>query len=71
MNGRNALYLLCCNYKNENLIDIIRLLIENGIELESKTFDYFASYYKKGNRDEILHLLGQHLKKMANTRPSE
>ena len=61
--GWNALLLLCWNYQNENLIDIIRLLIENGSEVPSVVLNYFTAYYKKGNRDEILHFLRLHLKR--------
>jgi ankyrin repeat protein len=55
--GWNALICLCQNYENENLIDIIRLLIENEFEVTSETLNYFTTFYNKGNRDEVLHLL--------------
>jgi len=35
-NGNNALILLCEHYNGDNLIDIIRLLLENGIKVNEK-----------------------------------
>jgi len=35
--GVNSLIHLCKNYKNENLIDLIKLLISKGIDIHVKT----------------------------------
>ena len=60
--GDNALTLLCEYYKNENLIDIIRLLIEKGIDVNSKTYigktalRYLCENYEKENLIDIIRL---------------
>jgi len=43
----NPLHLLCMHYKHDNLIDILRLFIENGIDVNAKG--------RKG--ENALHLL--------------
>ena len=61
--GWNALHLLCWNYSNENLIDIIRLLIENGIDVNCKdkggrnALNYLSPHYPHENRNQIKELL--------------
>jgi ankyrin repeat protein len=54
---------LCEYYKNENLIDIIRLFIENGIDVNCKDKDgwnaliYLCRFYKNENLVGIIGLL--------------
>ena len=38
-NGINALMALCSNYKHDNIIDIVRLLVENGININATSDD--------------------------------
>jgi hypothetical protein len=49
--------LKCANYKNENLIDVITLLIKSGFKVTEETRDYFQKNYKETNRTEVLQLL--------------
>jgi ankyrin repeat protein len=54
---------LCHYYQNENLIDIIRLLVENGIDVNRKTnvgwnaLTFLCCFYQKENLIEIIQLL--------------
>jgi hypothetical protein len=59
--GRNALRLLCEYYKNENLIDIIRFLIEKGINVNYKDIVVLRQNYRKENCSQIVDLLNQHV----------
>ena len=51
-------------YKKSNIIDIIRLLLENGVDAHAKdengsnARDYLHTYYKGDNLNEILSLMG-------------
>jgi hypothetical protein len=54
---------LCKNYQNENLIDIIRLLIEKGIDVNCENRDgdnalhFLCANYKNENLIDIIRLL--------------
>ncbi len=62
-NGNAALNWLCWNYNEENLIDIVRLLIEKGANVNEKNNsglvpqDLIRSCYKKDNMNEIMKIL--------------
>jgi hypothetical protein len=65
--GKNVLHLLCEHYKKEDLIDLISLLIENGIDINSKSinsenalFYLLDSDVKNNLRDDIVKLLIRH-----------
>ncbi len=57
---------LCGNFKKENLIEIIQLLIQHGIDVNCKTKDelnaltLLRNYYRHFNLNEIIELLIQH-----------
>ena len=38
-NGWTALMLLCIRYKHDNFIDIVRLLVDNGIQVDARGTD--------------------------------
>jgi hypothetical protein len=63
MRHDNALTKLCTNYKNKNLIGIIRFFIENGIDINCKNengenaLTKLCENYKKQNLIEIIRLL--------------
>jgi ankyrin repeat protein len=54
---------LCWNYTNENLIDIIRFLIEKGIDVNCKgiggdnALHILCEYYQNENLIDIIRLL--------------
>jgi ankyrin repeat protein len=72
--GRNALTILCENYKNANLIDITRLLIENGIDINSKqeygrnALTLLCEKYKNENYIEVIKLIKSGFKGTEKTR---
>jgi ankyrin repeat protein len=57
---------LCQNYKNENLIDIVRILIQNGIDVNWKNkagwnaLLFLCKNYVNDNLIEIVRLLIEH-----------
>ena len=61
--GNNALTILCQNYDKANLIDIIQLLLEGGIDVNSATIDcqsnalmFCCIQYKHPNLKDIVQL---------------
>jgi ankyrin repeat protein len=60
-----VLHILCKNYGKGNLIDIIRFLIQNGIDVNSTNEDgwnvlhMLCKNYKKKKVADIIHLLIQ------------
>ena len=61
--GLNALHYLFMHYKKKNLIDIVRSLLQYGVNVFAcdkdgeDTRDYLSSYYTGDNGDEIMELL--------------
>ena len=66
-NGDNALMVLCANYNNDDLIDIVQLLVQNGIDLNlaDATFGwncliFLLFNYHGENLFEIVRFLLEH-----------
>ena len=61
--GWTPLHVVCFYYKNENLIEIVRLLIQHGAEVNAKKVDgktplhLVCQYYKNSNLMDLVHLL--------------
>jgi ankyrin repeat protein len=64
--GWNALHFVCRYYDKENLIEIVRLLIEKNIDVNCKTnhgwnaLHFVCYYYSKSRLVDLVRLLVQH-----------
>lgn len=60
--GRNVIHLLCRYYTHDNLIDLITILIENGVIADQyddgwNALNFLSSYYGHGNLVDLVKLL--------------
>ena len=64
--GWTALHVVCRYYTHPNLIDIVRLLIENGVNVTAKlnddwtTLHFVCFYYRHDNLIDIARILISH-----------
>jgi len=61
--GLTPLHYLCENYERKNLIDLVRILIDSGADINARDNDrytplhYLCANYKRGNLLKLIRLL--------------